>query len=55
LINKIDLLPYTDFSMESAKANARQINPQLEIIELSCRTDEGLSRWLDWLRGNLIS
>ena len=55
LINKIDLLPYTDFSMESAKANARQINPQLEIIELSCRTDEGLSGWLDWLRGNLIS
>lgn len=55
LINKIDLLPYTDFSIESAKANAWQINPQLKIIELSCRTADGLSGWLDWLKAGLVS
>jgi hydrogenase nickel incorporation protein HypB len=55
LINKIDLLPYTDFSVESARDNAQQINPQLHIIELSCKTGAGLSSWLDWLRAGLIS
>ena len=49
LINKMDLLPYTDFSMEEAKGNARKINPDLEIVELSCTTGQGIEGWLSWL------
>ncbi len=51
VINKIDLLEFTDFDMEAVKRNALQINGQLKIFELSCRTGEGLPAWFDWLRG----
>ncbi|HHL73823.1 MAG TPA: hydrogenase accessory protein HypB [Bacteroidetes bacterium] len=50
VINKIDLLEFTDFDMEAVKRNALQINGRLKIFELSCRTGEGLQAWFDWLR-----
>jgi hydrogenase nickel incorporation protein HypB len=50
IINKIDLLPYTDSSLEKLRANALQINPSLTIFETSCRTGQGIDRWCDWLR-----
>ena len=53
IFNKIDLLPYLDFSIDEARENARQINPQLEFISLSCRTGEGFDKWLDWLRARM--
>jgi hydrogenase nickel incorporation protein HypB len=50
IINKIDLLGTSDFSMDVVKKNARQINPEIEILETSCRTGEGLEDWYSWLR-----
>lgn len=50
IINKIDLLPYVPFNMEQVKSFARQVNPKLEFIEVSCTSGEGLSTWYDWLR-----
>lgn len=50
IINKIDLLPYVNFDMNKAKANAKKINPALEIMELSCTSGEGLPKWYDWLK-----
>ncbi len=49
LINKIDLLKYTNFNLEEAKANARRVHPDLEIIDISCVTGEGMEDWIDWL------
>jgi hydrogenase nickel incorporation protein HypB len=49
LINKIDLLKYTNFNLKEAKANARRVNPDLDIIDISCTTGEGISDWLSWL------
>lgn len=49
IINKIDLLGHSDFSLEHVRANALKINPALEIFELSCRTGIGLETWFDWL------
>jgi hydrogenase nickel incorporation protein HypB len=49
LINKIDLLPYLRFDLEQCKTFARRVNPQIEIIELSCHSGEGMSAWYDWL------
>ena len=49
IINKIDLLGYSDFSVERVRENALKINPALEIFELSCRTENGLGDWLEWL------
>lgn len=49
IINKIDLLPYVDFNIEKAKEYASRVNPQLEFIELSAKTGEGLQKWFTWL------
>ena len=49
LINKIDLLKYTNFNLKEAKANARRVHPDLEIIDISCVTGEGISDWIAWL------
>lgn len=49
LINKVDLLQHTNFNLEEAKANARRVNPDLEIIDMSCTTGEGMPTWISWL------
>ncbi|MFZ1530272.1 MAG: hydrogenase nickel incorporation protein HypB [Ferruginibacter sp.] len=53
IINKIDLLPYVPFNIEKANAFAKQVNPQLEIIELSCTSGQGVEQWYEWLKLNL--
>ena len=50
LINKIDLLPHVDFSVEQAVDYAREVNPGIAALTLSARSGEGLSDWYDWLR-----
>jgi hydrogenase nickel incorporation protein HypB len=49
IINKIDLLPYVPFNLEKAIANAKRINPKLEVITLSCTSGEGMDKWYQWL------
>lgn len=49
VINKVDLLPYVDFSVESALEFARRINPDIECITVSARTGENMVEWLNWL------
>jgi len=49
IINKTDLTEFTDFDIDKVKANARTINGDLEIFELSCRTGKGLDAWYEWL------
>ncbi len=50
VLNKVDLLPYVDFDVARANTFARQLNKDLPIFELSCRSKEGLEPWYQWLR-----
>jgi hydrogenase nickel incorporation protein HypB len=50
ILNKIDLLPYVEFDVARAIANAKQINPDIVVLRLSGRTGEGLEAWYEWLR-----
>jgi len=50
LLTKIDLLPYVPFNVELARENARRVHPQIEMIDVSSTTGEGLDAWLGWLR-----
>lgn len=50
VINKIDLLPYVDCSLERIREEALKVNPGLTIFDVSCKTGEGLDHWCDWLR-----
>jgi hydrogenase nickel incorporation protein HypB len=49
LLAKIDLLPHLDFDVEQCVANARRVNPGIEVIRVSARSGEGLAQWLAWL------
>jgi hydrogenase nickel incorporation protein HypB len=51
LLNKIDLLPYLDFSVEEARKDLMEINPESTLIPLSARTKEGLHEWFAWIEG----
>jgi hydrogenase nickel incorporation protein HypB len=55
LINKIDLLPYLNCDVTALKKNALQINPSLEIMEMSCTSGEGIEGWCNWLESKVIS
>lgn len=50
LLNKIDLLPYLDYSMEEVKHNIRQVHPDMPIFEISSKSGEGFDAWLQWLK-----
>jgi hydrogenase nickel incorporation protein HypB len=50
IINKIDLLPYVDFSIETAKDFARKVNPEIRFFEISAKTMEGFDNWINWLK-----
>jgi hydrogenase nickel incorporation protein HypB len=49
LLNKIDLLPYVRFDMNSALEAARQVNPTIGVFAVSALTGDGLSAWLEWI------
>jgi hydrogenase nickel incorporation protein HypB len=53
IINKIDLLPYVNCSVDKIRKNALSINPQLKIFETSCTTGEGISEWCEWIKSKI--
>ncbi|MCK5689069.1 hydrogenase nickel incorporation protein HypB [Myxococcota bacterium] len=53
LINKIDLLPYVDFDVAKASREARGFNIDLDVLELSARSGEGMDKWYEWLEGRI--
>ena len=50
ILNKIDLVPYTDFDVAAAQEDIGTIHPGAMVLPLSARTGEGMAAWLDWLR-----
>lgn len=49
IINKIDLIPYVNCNLEEMKKNALSINPELKIFEVSCKTNQGIDEWVNWI------
>lgn len=49
ILNKIDLLPYTDFDLGQFREDLDRINPLAEVFEVSGRTGEGIDNWIEWL------
>ncbi len=50
ILNKTDLLPHVDFDVDRAIENARAVNPDIAVLQVSARTGEGLQAWYGWLR-----
>lgn len=49
ILNKIDLLPYSDFKRQHFYEDLTKINPSATTLEISCKKDQGLEQWLQWL------
>jgi len=49
LLNKCDLLPYLNFDVALVTANARRVNPDIEIIQLSATSGAGMDEWVEWI------
>ncbi|MBA3073034.1 MAG: hydrogenase nickel incorporation protein HypB [Anaerolineae bacterium] len=54
IINKVDLQPYVEFKMDYFRQGVEMLNPGLITFPVSCRTDEGMDAWIDWLSQKII-
>lgn len=50
LVNKIDVAPYFNFSLERCTEYVRKLNPNIQIFPISALKGEGIEPWADWLR-----
>jgi hydrogenase nickel incorporation protein HypB len=49
VLNKIDLLPYTDFDVDQLRKTVLAMNPGIQIFPLSAKTGEGVPQFTQWL------
>ena len=49
VINKIDLLPYLKFDVDTYIKAVKGINKKVDIFQASCTTGEGIQKWIHWL------
>jgi hydrogenase nickel incorporation protein HypB len=49
LLNKCDLLPYLSFKVDAAIEFARRVNPDIQVIQVSATTGQGMDEWLAWI------
>lgn len=49
ILNKTDLLPFVDFDVARCIAHARQVNPDITVLQISATLGTGLQDWLNWL------
>ncbi|NMA68554.1 MAG: hydrogenase nickel incorporation protein HypB [Desulfitobacterium sp.] len=49
ILNKMDLLPLVDTDLKVMKEDILNINPDIKIFEVSCRTGDGLKDWVQWI------
>jgi hydrogenase nickel incorporation protein HypB len=50
VLNKIDLLSYVDFDRTRFYSDIEKIDSNLKVIEVSCKTGEGIEDWVDWIQ-----
>ncbi|MBI5252373.1 MAG: hydrogenase nickel incorporation protein HypB [Desulfomonile tiedjei] len=53
VLNKIDLLPYTDFDMQELSKTVLAMNPSVKIFPVSAKTGEGIAELAAWLSGQI--
>ena len=49
LLNKIDLLPFTNFNLQTAREDLTTLHPTIKIFETSCTKETGLDDWTEFL------
>lgn len=50
LLNKVDILPYTNFDLAAATEDIETIHPGIKVLPVSAFKEQGLEPWLAWVR-----
>lgn len=54
VVSKSDLLPYLPFSVDAIEKDAKEVNPDIDVLSLSCIKGSGLNGWFDWIESKVI-
>jgi hydrogenase nickel incorporation protein HypB len=54
ILTKIDLLPYVQFDVQRCIEYALQVNPNMQIFQVSATTGAGLDNWYKWLSEKVV-
>ncbi len=55
LLNKIDLIEYTNFNKTSFNIDLNNINGRVPLIEISCTRNVGLEQWYNWISNKITA
>lgn len=55
ILTKIDLLPYVQFDVQKCIAYAMEVNPQIQIFQVSATTGVGLDNWYKWVTEKVVN
>jgi hydrogenase nickel incorporation protein HypB len=47
IVNKVDIAQFVDADPDKMVRDAKRINPKIEAVKTSCKTGEGLDRWVE--------
>ena len=50
VLNKIDLLPYTNFDFDLFLREFRKLNAEAPVFQVSCKTGKGIGEWAHWMQ-----
>jgi hydrogenase nickel incorporation protein HypB len=53
LVSKVDLLPHLRFDIDALIANARRVNPQIDVLQVSAQSGVGMDAWMEWIAREL--
>lgn len=53
ILNKTDLLPHVDFDRQAFCEAVKGLNEKAHILEMSCKTGQGVETWTAWLMEQL--
>ncbi|MFM6307286.1 MAG: hydrogenase accessory protein HypB, partial [Dolichospermum sp.] len=53
-LTKIDLLPYLNFDVQRCLEYAKQVNPKIQVFQVSATTGDGLDEWYGFLVSKVV-
>jgi hydrogenase nickel incorporation protein HypB len=53
ILNKTDMLPYSDFNNDFFTGKIKELNQEIEIIRMSCKSGQGVEGWIAWIEKNI--
>jgi hydrogenase nickel incorporation protein HypB len=53
ILNKTDLIQYTNFSIVEFRKYVRELNGTIPVMEVSCTSGSGLPVWFDWINSQI--